>query len=64
LRCQVTPETARCLLGSPFADPLVERALAGEEEDEDDPNVGVFAARMFERLTSGGIEGADGDGPR
>jgi hypothetical protein len=63
LRCQVTPETARCLLGSPFADPLVERALAGEEEDKDDPNIEVFAARMFERLTSGGIEEADGDGP-
>jgi hypothetical protein len=37
VRCQSTPETARCFLRSPFADLCAELALAGEEEDDGDP---------------------------
>jgi hypothetical protein len=58
LRCKITPETARCLLGTPFADPLAGLELTDEEE-EGDPNVAVFAVRMWERMNAEGAGGGE-----
>jgi hypothetical protein len=50
VRCLITPETAQYLLGVPFADPFACLALVDEENEDGDPNVEVFAARLLERL--------------
>jgi hypothetical protein len=65
LRCKITPETARCLLGTPFADPFMGVELGTEEEEDADPNVELFAARMLERLNQrGGSDDEIGGGER
>jgi hypothetical protein len=46
LRCRVTPETARSLLGAHFDEPLASMVRAAEEEDECDPNIEVFGQRI------------------
>jgi hypothetical protein len=50
VRCQVTPDTARCLLGQPFADPLTGLTLVADEEEDGDPNFEIFAGRMLEQF--------------
>jgi hypothetical protein len=56
IRCDITPNTARCIIGTPFADSL--RNLPEKEEDEgEDPNPEIFKMQMFGLLKSGGESG-------
>jgi hypothetical protein len=52
IRCQITPETVRCLIGTPFSDPLTGIELENDEEDNDDPSVDIFASEMRKILGS------------
>jgi uncharacterized protein YbcI len=54
IRCQITPETVRRVIGTPFPDPLTGIELDDDEADSDDPSVEVFAREMREILGSKG----------
>jgi hypothetical protein len=50
LRCGITPERARYLLGTPFTEIFTTLAPMEEGKDDDDLNLEVFAMGMYERL--------------
>jgi hypothetical protein len=51
IRCAIMPETARCILGSPFEHGLMQ--LAQEEEtgrEEGEPNIEEYFAKTWEQF--------------
>jgi hypothetical protein len=57
IRCVITPETAGCLLGTPFSGALT---IPEEEEDEEDLDIREYVDQVEQRLI--GFERGEGDG--
>jgi hypothetical protein len=41
IKCDITPNTARCIITTPFVDPLG-NLVTEEEDEEEDPNLEIF----------------------
>jgi hypothetical protein len=63
MQCLIIPETTQCLLGASFADHFAGPPLADEEDEYNDPNIEIFAARVLERLRHEGDEANEVDAP-
>jgi hypothetical protein len=57
IRCDITPNTAQCIIGIRSADPLGNLVAEEEEDEGEDPNLEIFEMQMLDVWDNGGESG-------
>jgi hypothetical protein len=57
IRFDITPNTARSIIGTPFADPQRNLVTEEEEDEEEDPKVEILEVQILDLWESGGESG-------